>query len=891
MPSAVALKLQAAREWQSRARKGTERNLSGGNGDVDQQVGDSVTVAPEVADSHEDEVSSPSDDSDDIPPDVSNARTDPYEIGPTLRPSPDRRGAAHRASRKRGRDEMGLEENAPSTKRRQLSGDHAGSETDGRKGGTPAATAERVGSDVLNVLNQGAKRLQGVGKRTFTIDLPSKRKGKRSQQSAPDWSAGRQGGGQSLTSSWPSVREETLEEEEEVEKEAGEAMSEPMVVVEESDQEGEAEDQVIDEMGLAGIQDGGKEVTVPQLLEPPTPKQTKPARKSKPRKPKTAFEDRPPAEEAIPVIPRIHPKHPRSKQPVQQSKEVDTTEHIRQLFRDDTLSRVRRRQRQDDINEPSEPDVEAPHGKYEKGEEDILADEGRDDDELDEEEEALSVNTNSRGHSVTVPSIIAPTRDTAAVPGTQGASIGPHSRIPLVKVRSMMMDMASKNWTGGGKRWMEDKLDKVSFDGPVNATVQECYECLVNVRRRWAKAPRHPNLGKQHLFAQQESEATRKDTETILSLILEICKQLVQEKDRTSRETLQKEVIEFIVPWLIMLLRQFALLGGSTEKIDGQRQLPDVGTFSEPAVQLLAHVCRWLLHIHSSLARNIDLELEAWAENRRPSIFSTRVQVAEKQLRLNSAITAFKDQVRKALVYFKDIREEPIRRAKIAKREAEIRLKKEQEEEAERKRRQARAEAMRKSNERLRQAPDPLVEKWYRKVQGEEQITRFIASQQLAPVQRQEVVQQQQPAVQRKAAQRDEYDGYFSSPLGSPQLGGGLSAPRQPSDLVHRRQHEANPTRQLARSSSPLSLDDDGHSVAGPSTRKWDPEEDEFLIAELKSHSGDPLRPKDFRLWAQVLDREVSEIQLEVTRLKAATRTVVELRRMRIPPWAEMPDP
>lgn len=887
MPSAVALKLHAAREKQSKARKGKERNQSSGNDGVEQQVNDEVIVDPGATDARKDDVSSSTDDSDSIPPDPSHVRPNPYEIGPTLQSSPERRAAAPPASRKRGRSEIGLEESAPKVKRRLFSGTRARSGIDDRKGETSAATVGqapgRVGPGVLNVLNQGIKRLQGASKRTFTIDLPSKRSGQDSQGEAPDRSAGlREGAQQSLTASWPSVREEAYEEEQEVEKEAETVMAEHLLAGGDEDQQGEA-----------GDRDDGKGVPVPQLFEPPTPSQMKLARKSKPRKPKTAFEDRPPAEQAIPVKPRSYAKHPSSKPPVRHHEETDTTEHVRKLFQGDHASPVDRQQRRDYTDDLNEPEIEARPDQHEKkGGKDILTDEGHNNDELDEDQDAVPVNLNSSGHSVTPPSVVAPTESPVAIAATQAAFNGPRVKIPLVKVRSMMMDMASRNWTGHGKGWMEEELDKVSFDGPTNATVLGCWEYLVNLRRKWARTPRYPKVAEQYRFAQQESDTTRKETETILSSINEICKQLVQEGNRDDREILQKEVIEFIVPWLVLLLRQFALLGGSTEKVEGRRQVPDVGTFIEPAVQLLAHVCRWLLHIHNSLARNINLELEAWAESSGPSNQPTRVQVAGKRLKLHSAIAEFKDQVRKALEYFKTIREEPIRRAKIAQREAEVSLKKEQEEEAERKRRQARAEAMRKSNERLRQAPDPLVEKWLKKVEGEKQIARFIADQQLGLVQQQRAVQRQQPALPRKTVQQDEFDGYFSSSPGPPQLGAGSSAVRQSGDTVHRGQRQTIPTRQTARSAFLLSVDDDdGQCVAGPSTRKWEPEEDEFLIAELISHSGQQLRPNDYKLWAQVLDREVSEVQIEVTRLKVAARMVAEQRGLRIPQWAEKPDP
>ncbi|RKU44858.1 hypothetical protein DL546_006149 [Coniochaeta pulveracea] len=641
-------------------------------------------------------------------------------------------------------------------------------------------------------------------------------------------------------------------------------------------------------MGRAEGQKEAQEVPTLQLFQPPTPKLAKPAKKSKPRRPKTAFEDRPLAEQAIPVKPSSNLKHSNPKQTAHQIDETDTTEHFRQLFQGDQASHLRRQQRPDNVYEFSEPELEPPQLQpSDTRSNDDPANVSLDHDELDEGENASFVDLGSDDHSVAVPSVVAPSP--AAIAAKQAVFEGPTVEIPLVTVRSMMMDMASKNWTGHGRRWMEEALDAVSFDGPTNATVQECWECLIDLRRKWAKVPRYPKLARQYLFAQQEADATRKDTKSVLSLISEVCEQLVQEQDRGNRETLQHDVVNFIVPWLVVLLRQFALLGGSTKKEGGQRQLPDVGTFIEPAVQLLAHACRWLQYINTALANVINSDLEAWAENKGPTMSLLTVNVAERRLGLISKITDFKEQVHKALEYFKDVREEPIRRAKIAQREAEIRLKKEQEEEAERQRREARAEAMRKSNERLRQAPDPMVEKWHRKVEHEEQLARFLAGQ-TTFVSTQRAVPHHQP-VQGKAVQRDEFDGYFSSSPGSPRSGGGPAAPRRDGDAVRQARHGIVSTPQLARAEPPLFIgNDDGQSVAGPSARKWEPEEDEFLIAELQSRSGRPLRSNDFRLWAEVLDREVSEIQREVTRLKVATRMVAEERGMRIPPWAEEPD-
>lgn len=759
---------------------------------ADQEVADQLAAEQEAAMQAENGSSS-SDDSIGIPPTPRQAR-DPYDVPATLRPSPEKRLAAQQAARKRSADEMDPG-NSPSGAKRRRKVLGLGI-TSVAKGGKVATSAAKVVPGVLNALNQGARRLQGDQKPALVVEL--------SRQKRPE--APQDVRGEAPTSAQPVPREEERQDHNVEDEPQAEVEDEPQEE-EEAEVDVQPQESQDDEEELPGFQ-----------FEPPTPKaKAKTTRKTKHRKPKTAFEDRPSVTQAVPS-PSESPTPPQRTESVDEDDDDDdtTSGHVRQLFQHDQPSPVRR-------------PVSSPRPN--------IFDSSEDEDESEEDAgEGGPLTSGPAQHSGT---------------GSKPA-YGHLIEISVHRVRSLVSDMGLKDWTGLGKHWIQVMLDDTPFDEPDNPVVLQCCEELVALRREYSKAPRFPRLAKQDRFLRDKGQFTRTTTAKILAYVDELCRQLAEGQDKSKRETLESDVCEYIIPLLVLMLRHFCLLGGAIKDNRGQRQLPDKGTFTTPTTHLLAHVTRWLFRVFTSLSHNILTELEAWDEGQRSRMSQEKVNEGEKRVKLEKAVAEFRAAVQQALADLEHKRTEPIRRAQRKKREAEIRRKRKQEEQAEIELRQDRLDAVCRATQELRAKPDPMAERWHKAVAMDE---KRAAERQLALSQA------------RRPAQNASSAAY----IGSPQLGGDMSAIRHRS--INQGRVQPIPMR---RQPSPV-----------PPTRDWEKHEDDFLLEQLEDQNGNPVRPDQYNMWAGIIDRSVAEIKKEVEFLKTRARWSAIQKGRLIPAWAE----
>jgi hypothetical protein len=369
---------------------------------------------------------------------------------------------------------------------------------------------------------------------------------------------------------------------------------------------------------------------------------------------------------------------------------------------------------------------------------------------------------------------------------------------------------------------------------------------LLFARNIYRGAPSIRDPSRQNGFLQEKSEKTETAMARIHELVDRVCGVFMAASGATDglieerrQKAVEQDLIDCIIPLLVLLLREFFFLGGASIDPDGERTLPDKeGTFTVQTLNLLKRTSGLIRRLAEVIRRETELrgietssddedangEHPKSASKRYPSIRQQRAQKkARERADLEDMVRRFLRTLKEASARLEEAASEEARLRARAERAAELKAEKEREEQEDEKMRRKRFEAMCVSTQQLRKAPDPVSQMWFDRLEAEEKRRRELA----------------------ELAERER--------MGSPQLGTFFEESS--------REYSAPPDRR-----APLER-----------------EERRELLGLVKEHYANP----GYDAWARSFGRDLDIIRGEVKYLKVACKNEARARRKPVPDWAQ----
>lgn len=572
-------------------------------------------------------------------------------------------------------------------------------------------------------------------------------------------------------------------------------------------------------------------------------------RKSNRRVPKQAFDERPTVQEDVRSVSKSASAAPRpAEQPQAAStKPMSETEHLQKLFENDAGSpRKRAAQESIFVSDDSSEEEEASDGG-----EQLLSHDG----EAQESIPHVTLSTTEVETTVQVPS---------------------------KEVRSMCDLMGKKGWTARGRSWASELSHPRTLQSeglPNTQFGQKVCKLVAVMRKDYRTAPQVYNAATQKSFLREKAERTEK-------AIAEISQHIDKTYDRyykaiegggnrnvvALKDVLRGDVIQCVIPLLVLLLRDFFFLGGSSVDKNGDRALPEKeGEFTATTLQLLKRTTSWIVRLAAIIKRETELsafeptsdeeeeQVKSPARRKPDTVRRMRQERAKQRIDFEEHARQLSRALSKASDGLDEVANREARRRAMVERAVERKAQKEREEKEGQETKRRRLAAMCASMQRLRDDIGPVSSMWVRAQQLEESRAR----QDTAASVRMSV----RPADgQRGPAGREQTH--------SPDLGGFFDEAQvyHPEPQVYH--HEPTPASSKVGYAAVI-------EEPVQTSRPWAIVESQWLLRKLKE-GGQP----DYDSWAEALGRRVDEVRQEVHLLKLSTRSLAEEAGKKPPLWA-----
>ena len=605
-------------------------------------------------------------------------------------------------------------------------------------------------------------------------------------------------------------------------------------------------------------------------------------RKNKTRVPKPAFNERPlvveePVRTAAKSAVAASRPSERRHAPGTPAEQVSEQEHLQELFHNDQSS-PRGATAEDSI---------------------FIEDDGSDDDDVvGGLDEAIS------------------NKDASDPVADSSPSIQSMVQVPSKDIKSLCYLMGTKAWTARGRDWARALSDPRTLSHeppPTTPFAKKVLQLVVVLRREYRKAPQA--FSKQKLFLQEKEGITEKAFAEITHHIDRKYEEFYAAIERDDKKKLQRshllkaDILHSVIPILVLLLRDFFLLGGSSEDSHGDRALPEKGgSFTARTLQLLRRTASRICHLTAIIRHDAEMsepqpasdddegEVQLVSRAGDPSDIPRKKLEKRKKQRIS-----VDDTVRHFLMTLstaKDKLDEDLDR--------EVRLRERMEREEEEKAENARQEQLALQRRRERQkraekerAAQELAERAARERRqrrAEEEMARRQREEEEDLAKRQGRYEAFCLATQRL---RDEIEPVSSMPVtrrreenstsrlaaaGKRGLTGGGRMRSPDLGFSTEATQVKHYTREVHRHElSPPPWEDEHDSEEDPvPARLWLEEESLWLLKKLRQ-----AHEPDYDTWAEALERNVDDVIQEAARLKKEVRKGAAAARKRVPSWAQ----
>ena len=491
-------------------------------------------------------------------------------------------------------------------------------------------------------------------------------------------------------------------------------------------------------------------------------------------------------------------------------------------------------------------------------------------------------------------------------------------QVPSKDVKSLCYLMGTKAWTARGRGWARVLSDPKTLKHeppPTTPFAKKVLQLVVVLRKDYRKAPQA--LSKQKLFLQEREERTEKAFAEITHHIDQKYEEFYaaierDDKNQVKRSHLLKaDILEWVIPILVLLLRDFFLLGGSSEDSHGDRALPEkAGSFTARTLQLLRRTASRICHLAAIIRHDTEMseprpasddddeegEVQLVSHAREPrDILRKKLDERTKQrISVDDTVRRFLVTLSKAKDKLDEDFHEELRQKERMERETEEKAEKARKEREALERRRERQKRAEEEQAARQLAERAARERRQRRAEEEMARRRREEEEDLAKRQRryeafclatQRLRDEIEPASSMSVTRRREENGASRlaaagksdladrGRMRSPDLGFFDEAPR-----VHHH------TRQVhGHELSPLPWDD-GHDSEEDSVaaRLWLEEESLWLLKKLRQ-----AHEPNYDSWAEALERSVGDVRQEAARLKKAVRKGAAEARKRVPAWAQ----
>ncbi|OIW24811.1 hypothetical protein CONLIGDRAFT_69188 [Coniochaeta ligniaria NRRL 30616] len=784
---------------------------------------------PEPATDPQPDEPSSGDDSDIPAAGESRSRPDPYDMVATLRPSREQRPKVFLRTSKRGATVAQPGSQSPSEAKKRRRESAIPSSSAKRAKASTADGVNPVAMQIMNDFNKKTRAKQGTRApqmRSITVELK--------QSSA-------------RTSTARTVPEARVDEEEQADDQSDEEVereqpSKPADYETTAEPEVERSHPQPPQVAHTRTSERDADELPPrsgQRRSPPVATQQEPPsqrspRKSKPRKTKPAFGERPLVEKTGRSVSKSASAVPRTSE------------------------------------QPQAATTKPASGQTTAEKSILIGDDDSEEDEADdaEEDEADDIEEDEADDRLEEPSSDKDARDSLfhQAPSTTEGQLTVHVRSK--EVRSMYNLMGRKGWTAYGRSWAKDLSQPATLKHaglPATSFGLKIHKFVVFLRSEYQTAPQVRHVARQNTFLQEKSKKTEKAVVEITRLVEKIRNQyhtVVEGNDDGNglrlRDVMKKDLIQCIIPLLVLLLREFFFLGGSSLDAEDDRELPEKGgDFTSTTLQFLVRASGWISRLAPIIRREAELSgfapssddeeeepPKSTAGKKTKSLPRQKFEERAKQrILLDDIAHQLHRTLTSALAQLDEDANREARRKARLERADEVKAEKEQEERDARMKSQRGWEAMCTSTQRLRDGIGPVSSMW---------------------VKAQQLDEKRAAERQRELAERER--------MGSPHLGGFFD--EFPFRAAGHGQSEASLYPPEAR---PVAATEDHVSTA----KRWTIVESQWLLGKLK----EGLRP-DYDSWAEALGRRVDEVKQEVYLLKLSARKLAEERRKTAPAWA-----
>ncbi|KAB5583314.1 hypothetical protein GE09DRAFT_1078427, partial [Coniochaeta sp. 2T2.1] len=478
-----------------------------------------------------------------------------------------------------------------------------------------------------------------------------------------------------------------------------------------------------------------------------------------------------------------------------------------------------------------------------------------DEGEEDEGEEDEGDEEVDDGHDAARDSLLHP-----APSSTEGQSA---FHVDSKAVIAMYSLMRKPSWTNNGMHWARDVLHPQAAEGerapePRTSSGKVIQKHVIFLKRLYGSAPSVRRLSRQNNFLRQKHDETRRAIAKIRAEVQGIRgkhERLLQgDKKKLELIRLRDDLINWIIPLLVILLREFFFLGCSgAEDKDGYWALPsEGGEFTATTLTVLRRITGWIYLLAESIRDEAQLswpkgpdqgdDESSTAADKLP--YNRLVKRAEERMKLYDLAKQFRIAVNDALaVLDEEAAEAAGRLQEKEERFRQVQTEREQEAREAEEKRQRHYEIMRADAQRAREEPyagiDPLSLLW---------------------IKRQEEDRKREAERQREQAERER--------MGSPQLDSGVFGDESP---VRQARDERRRGKQPA-----FVLYDDGYRG-----RMWTEYEIDWLGDRLEE-GGVP----DYESWAKELRCKVEDVKAEADRQRQLMRSLARKKGKSAPAWA-----
>ncbi|KAB5566614.1 hypothetical protein GE09DRAFT_1107588 [Coniochaeta sp. 2T2.1] len=485
-------------------------------------------------------------------------------------------------------------------------------------------------------------------------------------------------------------------------------------------------------------------------------------------------------------------------------------------------------------------------GEEDKGEEDEGEEDEGEEDDGDEEEDD--------GHDATRDALLHP-----APPSTEGQST---VHVESKAVIAMYRLMRKPSWTNNGMHWARDVLHPPAFEDepapePRTPSGNVIWKHVIFLKRLYRSAPSVRRLARQNDFLRQKHDEARRAIAKIRAEVQGIRRKherlLQDDKRKLELIRLRDDLINWIIPSLVILLREFFFLGCSGEEDkDGYWGLPsEGGEFTATTLTVLGRITGWIYLLAESIRDEAQLsrpkrpdqgnDESSTAADNLP--YDRLVKRAEERMKLYDLAKQFRMAVNDALAELDEKAAEAAGRLKEKEeRFRQVQAEREQEAREAEEKRQRHYEIMRADAQRAREEPyagiDPLSLLWIKRQEED----------------------RKREAKRQRGAERER--------MGSPQLDSGVFGDESP---VRQARDERRRGKQPA-----FVLHDDGYRG-----RMWTEYEIEWLGDRLEE-GGVP----DYESWAKELRCKVEDVKAEADRQRQLMRDLARKKGKRAPAWA-----